>query len=66
MRWRTRDYGITKQIIKRFALFPHCLKDEWRWLETFYVLQERLPYNVLWCNMRWATKEEYLAWKETQ
>ena len=50
--------------IKRFALFPIQVKDEYRWLETCYIFQERWEDfgESGWENKHWLTKEEYKLW----
>ena len=63
MRWKDRSYGLKRRIVKRFALFPFWLKGEGCWLETFYTVQEHCSY--VWYDKRWATEDEYLAWRET-
>lgn len=66
MKWtkktKIRDY----RMVKRFALFPIRVNDEYKWLETCYILQERWYsfYEAEWCNISWVDKQTYLKWKE--
>lgn len=36
MKWKRKRI----KCVKFFALFPVCLNDEFRWLETVYVIKE--------------------------
>ena len=67
MRWtkkyRNRDY----KIVKRFALLPIRVGNEYRWLETCYVLKEK-SYSwgetLGWINISWTNAETYEMWKQ--
>lgn len=70
MRWKKKvkppkrngDYRITT----KFLLFPKCLENEWRWLETASILQRcsrnlnvsDFTYNMLlWYDVEWSQSE---------
>ena len=59
MRWKkNRDGDI--RFVRRFLLFPKCIRGEFRWLEFAYV-KKQFGYDSFdsWDDIRWATLEEY-------
>ena len=68
MRWIKKPNAkvLGFRAIKRFALFPIHIKDEYRWLEICYIFQERYHdfYESSWENKHWLTKEEYKLWNK--
>lgn len=66
MRWMKKDKGnLDYKIVKRFALFPIQVKNEYRWFETCYIVKERWFswYESGWINKSWTDKETYEMWK---
>lgn len=75
MRFKCKDYG-DRRVVKRFALFPIRLpidpdnrlktREEVVWLETVYLVQhvECGTFGAIWENKRFATRDEYLKYKE--
>ena len=66
MRW-TKGIKNDYRLIKRFALLPIKVNNEYRWLETCYIVQERWYswYEASWCNISWTDKITYLRWKKS-
>lgn len=67
MRWQKKQKSVTDyKIVKRFALFPICANNEWRWLETCYILKTRwIDWGETgWTNSSWVSKNTYLIWKQ--
>lgn len=56
-----RDY----KIVKRFALLPIKINNEYRWLETCYIVKERWFswYESGWSKKSWTDKKTYEMWK---
>lgn len=60
MRWIKKNYYKSTRVVRKFALFPICVGDETRWLETVYILQKRaFPGAPYWTDVDFVTKEEY-------
>ena len=69
MRWRPKKIRRDKRIIRKFLFLPTQIRDtEKRWLEFIYVIQECYQYNIWspleWKNISFASKEDYLFYKE--
>ena len=67
MRWQKKQKSVTDyKIVKRFTLFPMCVNNEWRWLETCYILKTRWIswYEAEWTNTAWVSENAYLVWKQ--
>ena len=67
MRWQKKQKSVTDyKIVKRFALFPICIGNEWRWLETCYIVKTRwISWGESgWTNTAWTTKNAYLVAKK--
>ena len=67
MRWQKKQKSVTDyKIVKRFALFPICINNEWRWLETCYILKTLWIswHEEEWTNTAWVSENAYLAWKQ--
>lgn len=68
MRWQKKQKSVTAyKIVKRFALLPICINNEWRWFETCYILKTRQFISWIeleWVNTSWVSKNAYLVWKQ--
>ena len=62
MKWE-KQYHRT---IKRFAIFPVCIDDEYRWLEMVYIEQKlcRGFWHDWWEDKSFVSKSEYLQYKQ--
>lgn len=66
MRWKR----IHSRVIRRFALFPIEIDEEFRWLEVVYIWQRLrwTPYSVFydykWENKEFVDKEFYKTWRK--
>ena len=62
MRW---DFSGRDNVYKKFALFPICIHEEVRWLETVYIQKY---WGSGWCggwHKEFITKYDYERLKET-
>ena len=66
MRWIKKKRESNIKVVKRFALFPICINNEWRWLETCYIVKRRWTSwdETGWENFLWTDKKAYLNWKQ--
>lgn len=68
MKWTTKPKLNTDyKIVKRFALLPIRVNNEFRWLETCYIVKEKYyswGEDLGWVNIAWANAETYEMWKE--
>ena len=67
MRWQKKQKSVTDyKIVKRFALFPICVNNEWRWFETVYILKTRWASwgELEWINSSWVSENAYRVWKQ--
>lgn len=56
MRWKQKPKPKEGdiRIIKKFLFFPKKIEDETRWLESAYIVQEYIRYQVEWSiNYTW-------------
>lgn len=60
MRWKRGNL----RCVKRFALWPVRIKEEYRWLETVYIIQRRLGYERFWHNESFEDEEVYNRWNQ--
>ena len=65
MRWYKKPEKILpekgkKRAITKFLLFPKCIKNEWRWLETATWIQQyklninSIVYTYDWFDLEWV------------
>lgn len=67
MRWTKKYRNRNYKIVKRFALLPIRVGNEYRWLETCYILKERSHSwgeDLGWVNISWTNADTYKMWKE--
>lgn len=64
MRWSVPRTG-ERRIIKRFALLPIEIDNEYVWLEEVYIEQSYSRNREKWINWSYSTKEEYIQYRET-
>lgn len=62
MKWERKH----SRTVRRFALFPIRVGDEYRWLETVYI-QQHLAWDgicISWVNARFADKKQWKEWRK--
>jgi hypothetical protein len=69
MRWiKKPKVGTIRElkIVKRFLLFPTRINNEFRWLETAYIVKKRWYsfYETGWNYTAWTDKQHYERWKK--
>ena len=69
MKWQKKqklNRNSNCKIVKRFALFPIEINNEYRWLETCYIVKRRWIswHESGWQNISWTDKNTYLIWKK--
>ena len=65
MRWSRK----WQRVIRRFALFPIRVQDEYRWLEVVYIRQKKkLSCKPLieheWYNCDFVDRGYYMTWRK--
>lgn len=55
MKWK--KYG--RRCVRRFALFPIKIENEYRWFEVVYIEQRR-DWLDCWKNVRFVSKDYYI------
>ena len=66
MRWIKKDRGNRDyKIVKRFALLPIQINNEYRWFEMCYIVKKRWfsLYDSGWKKVSWTDRETYKMWK---
>ena len=69
MRWiKKPKLNTDYKIVKRFALLPIRVNNEFRWLETCYIVKQRWYdfYDTGWANLSWTDQTTYLRWKRNR
>ena len=62
MKWKQHKHG-NDRLVKKFLLFPTCIRGECRWLENANIIQMWHVRFQTWTNQWWADEELVRAYE---